>query len=116
MAHEAEPVTIYHNPGCGTSRRVLEEIERAGIRPTVVRYLQTGWTRASLNRLLDALAVKPSAILRTSSTTGALVAEKEEAEIFEALLADPSLTERPIVVTSKGAALCRPADRLKAIL
>ena len=69
-AHEAEPVVIYHNPACGTSRKVLEAIEAKGIEPQVVRYLQVGWTKASLNRLLDALAMKPRDLLRTKTPAG----------------------------------------------
>jgi arsenate reductase len=116
MPHEAEPVTIFHNPDCGTSRKVLEAIRAMGVEPRVVRYLQVGWTRASLGQVLDALGLKPRDVLRTRSGAGQALAEADDAAIFAAMLADPSLVERPIVLTAKGAALCRPADRLDAIL
>lgn len=115
-SHEAEPVVIYHNPACGTSRKVLDAIQAKGIEPQVVRYLQVGWTKTSLNRLLDALAMKPRDLLRTKTPEGMVLHEKDQADIFAAMLADPSLVERPIVLTAKGAALCRPAERLNAIL
>ena len=114
--HSVEPVVIYHNPGCGTSRKVLETIQSRGIEPEIVRYLQVGWTRASLNRLLDALALKPRDLLRTKTPEGAALFEKDDEAILSAMIADPSLVERPIVVTARGAALCRPADRVEAVL
>ena len=114
--HSVEPVVIYHNPACGTSRKVLELIEARGIAPQVIRYLQVGWTRSSLNRVLDALAMKPSGLLRTKTPEGEALSEKDEETILQAMIADPSLVERPIVLTAKGAALCRPADRLASVL
>ena len=107
-------MVIFHNPGCGTSRKVLEAITAAGVTPQVVRYLEAGWTRPQLRRLLDALAMRPRDLLRPAQA-GAF-AEKDEAAILDAMVSDPSLVERPIVTTAKGAALCRPADRLAAIL
>lgn len=116
MSHEAEPVVIYHNPGCGTSRTVLAAIGAAGIEPQVVRYLQTGFTRARLLMLLDALAMTPRQLLRGRDTHASALAEKDEETILLAMIADPSLVERPIVTTAKGAALCRPASRLATLL
>lgn len=116
MPHEAEPVTIYHNPGCGTSRSVLEAIRAQGIAPQVVPYLQAGWTRTRLLMLMDALACSPRDLLRGAATHATALAGQDDATILAAMLADPSLVERPIVTTSKGAALCRPASRLAAVL
>ena len=116
MAHEAEPVGIYHNPGCATSRGVLDAIRARGIEPQVVRYLQTGFTRARLLMLLDALALTPCNLLRGRHELSAALAEKDDATILAAMVADPSLVERPIVTTAKGAAVCRPGSKLAAIL
>ena len=116
MRHDPRPVVIFHNPGCGTSNKVLAAIREAGVEPEVVRYLERGWTRASLRRLLDALGLGPRDVLRTRTPEGAVLAEKDDAAIFDALLADPSLVERPIVTSARGAAVCRPADRVRALL
>ena len=114
---EVEPVTIYHNPGCATSRKVLAAIEARGITPQVVRYLQAGWTRALLMRLLDALALKPADLLRpTEPETASLIARGDEEAMLAAMVRNPVLVQRPIVLTAKGAALCRPAERVAAIL
>ena len=109
-------MVIFHNPGCGTSNKVLATIRERGIEPEVVRYLERGWTRASLGRVLDALGVGPREVLRAKTADGSALLEKDDAEIFDAMLADASLVERPIVLTARGAAVCRPADRVRALL
>ena len=92
MAHEAEPVTIFHNPNCGTSRKVLAAIEAQGIAPQVVRYLHVGWTRGQLNRLLDALALKPADLLRAREGAAAELREKDDETILAAMVRDGLLT------------------------
>jgi len=114
------PVTVYHNPACGTSRNALEMIRQAGYTPTVIEYLKTGWTRAKLDELLAALALSPRDILREKGTPaaelGLLEASANDAQILEAMLAHPILVNRPIVVTPMGARLARPSEVVFEIL
>ncbi|HLY79920.1 MAG TPA: arsenate reductase (glutaredoxin) [Caulobacteraceae bacterium] len=109
-------ITIYHNPGCGTSRTVLAALRDGGHAPQVVEYLKAGWTEAQLKDLFGEMGVTPRQMLRTR---GDLVEELGltdpgvgDAAILKAMVAHPVLVERPIVVTPKGVFLCRPADRL----
>ncbi|MCA3262593.1 MAG: arsenate reductase (glutaredoxin) [Telmatospirillum sp.] len=117
---ESFPVTIYHNPACGTSRNALEMIRQAGYAPTVIEYLKTGWTRAKIDELLAALAASPRDILRAKGTPaeelGLLEASASDAQIIEAMLAHPILVNRPIVVTKMGARLARPSEVVFEIL
>lgn len=117
---ESFPVTIYHNPACGTSRNALEMIRQAGYAPNVVEYLKTGWTRAKLDELLAALALAPRDILRAKGTPaaelGLLEASASDAQILAAMLVHPILVNRPIVVTRKGARLARPSEVVYEIL
>ena len=114
------PVTIYHNPACGTSRNALEMIRAAGYAPIVVEYLQTGWTRARLDDLLSRTKLAPRALLREKGTPAAELGLLNEDVADEAILAamveHPILVNRPIVVTPKGAALCRPSERVFDLL
>lgn len=112
------PVTIWHNPGCSTSRKALQAIRDAGVEPRVIRYLETGWAEAELHTLLEAAGLTPAQALRRK---GDLVAElglteADDATILAAMLAHPALVERPFVQSPKGTALCRPLDRLTALL
>jgi len=113
-------VIIYHNPSCGTSRNVLAAIRATGQEPMVVEYLKTGWTKPQLKQLLKAMGKTARDILRVRGTSaesrGLTQLTATEEAIIEAMIAEPILVERPIVVTPKGTALCRPADRLSEVL
>ena len=114
------PVTIFHNPACGTSRNTLALIRAAGYEPTVVEYLKTGWTKAQLEGLLAAMAVRPRDILRQKGSPavdlGLLDPAVSDATILAAMVDHPILVERPIVVTPKGAKLARPAEGVLDLL
>ena len=112
-------VTIFHNPGCGTSRNVLAALRERNLEPEVVEYLKVGWTKPQLQGLLKAMNARPRDVLRTRGTPAeamGISADSTDAAILDAMVAEPILVERPIVVTPKGTALCRPADRLEALL
>jgi arsenate reductase len=113
-------VTIFHNPACGTSRNTLAAIRETGVEPVVVEYLKAGWTKAQLQDLLGKLGLGPRDILRTK---GALAAElgltdpaASDEAILDAMVANPVLVERPIVVSPHGAVLARPSERVFDIL
>jgi arsenate reductase len=101
------PITIYHNPACGTSRNTLAIIEAAGYTPTVVEYLKTGWTRNQLKSLFAAMGIKPRDAMREKGTPaadlGLLDPSVSDDQILDAMVAHPVLVNRPIVVTPKGA-------------
>ena len=113
-------ITIFHNPACGTSRNTLAMIRAAGHEPTVVDYLKTGWTRPQLEDLLKLMGARPRDILRERGTPaadlGLLDPTATDAAILSALVAQPILVNRPIVVTAKGARLCRPAEKVMDLL
>lgn len=108
-------VTIYHNPNCGTSRNTLALLRERGVEPVVVEYLKAGWTRELLLDILTRMGgVGAKSILRERGTDaealGLTAPDATEDAVIAAMVADPILVNRPIVVTDKGAALCRPAD------
>jgi arsenate reductase len=113
-------VTIYHNPACGTSRNVLQFIRDSGVEPSIVEYLKTPPDRATLLSLLKKMGIKPRELLRKRGTPydelGLGDPSLGDDAIVDAMLKHPILIERPIVVTPKGAKLCRPADGVKALL
>jgi arsenate reductase len=113
-------ITIYHNPKCGTSRTVLEALQGAGRAPEVVEYLKVGWSEAQLADLFKRMGVKPRDLLRVKGTPAEELGLTDpgvgDAEILRAMTRHPILVERPIVVTPKGAFLCRPASRLEEAL
>ncbi len=113
------PITLYHNPDCGTSRNVLAILRAAGYAPTVVEYRKVGWTRPQLEALFAAMGVSPCDLLRQKGPAeemGLLAEGVDGGAVLDAMVAHPILVERPIVVTPKGVALCRPYARVLPLL
>ena len=113
-------VTVFHNPACGTSRKTLELLRERGVEPIVVEYLKAGWTKPQLKDLLAAMGASARDILRERGTEaealGLTAPDAKEDDILEAMVRDPILVNRPIVVTPKGAALCRPQEKVLDLL
>jgi arsenate reductase len=114
------PITVFHNPNCGTSRNVVEMIRAAGYDPEIVEYLKVGWTRAQLDELLAAMNAKPRDILRDKGTPatelGLLGPDVTHDQILAAMVMHPILVNRPIVRTPKGAKLARPSEIVFGLL
>ena len=114
------PITIYHNPDCGTSRNTLAMIEAAGYQPEIVDYRAVGWTRALLEDLLAASGLTARALLRDKGTPaadlGLLDPTISDAALLDAMVQHPILVNRPIVVTPKGVKLCRPSEQVLTLL
>lgn len=113
-------IVIHHNPDCGTSRNVLRIIQASGVDPTVIDYLQTGWTRPQLLGLFAAAGLTPRSALRTSKSPAVELGLTDPAvsddAILEAMLLHPVLVNRPIVCSPKGVRLCRPSEAVLDLL
>jgi arsenate reductase (glutaredoxin) len=114
------PVTIYHNPACGTSRKTLALIRDAGFEPEVIEYLRTPPDRATLVGLLTRAAARPRDWLREKTAPyaelGLEAAHWSDEQLIEHMLVHPILINRPIVVTPLGVRLCRPPESVQTIL
>jgi len=114
------PITIFHNPACGTSRNVVALAKAAGYEPQVVEYLKAGWTKDQLRYLATAAGVPLREFLRDRGTPaaelGLLEPTATDDAILEAMVAHPILVNRPIMITPKGTALCRPSEKALDLL
>ncbi len=113
-------ITIFHNPNCGTSRNTLALLREKGLEPKVVEYLKAGWTKPQLEGLLKTMGAQARDILRVRGTNaeelGLTDPGASDAALIAAMILQPVLVERPIVVTPKGAALCRPKEIVLTLL
>ena len=120
MIPQPVPVTIYHNPACGTSRNALALIRNAGVEPAVIEYLKTPPNRVALQDLLLRMGMKPRTLLREKGTPytelGLEAPHWTHDELIDQMLAHPILINRPIVVTPWGVKLCRPSEAVLDIL
>ncbi|ABN74181.1 arsenate reductase (glutaredoxin) [Actinobacillus pleuropneumoniae] len=114
-----EKVTIYHNPKCGTSRNTLALIRHLGIEPTIIHYLETPPDEVTLRNLISEIGIRVRDLLRTNvppyETLNLSRMELSDDELIAAMLAEPILINRPIVITSKGVRLCRPSEKFLEI-
>jgi arsenate reductase len=113
-------VTIHHNPKCGTSRNTLAILERAGIKPRVVLYLETPLDAAQLRALVAEMGVpvrevmrKKEAIYKDNDMDGA---QWTDDELYQQMAQHPILLNRPVVRTPLGIKLCRPSEVVLELL
>ncbi len=111
---------IFHNPKCGTSRNTLAIMQASGETPEVIEYLKTPPSREYLVELLGLMHITPRELIRSKENIYTELnldnPVLSDAQLIDAMIAHPILINRPIVVTNKGAALCRPAERVFELL
>jgi arsenate reductase (glutaredoxin) len=114
------PVTIYHNPACGTSRNTLAMIRQSGEEPEIIEYLKTPPTKKKLKELIKAMGIAPRELLRRKGTPYDELGLDEKSltneQLIDAMVEHPILINRPIVVTARGTRLCRPSEVVLEIL
>lgn len=113
-------ITIYHNPGCGTSRNTLALIRNAGIEPAVVEYLNTPPDREALKKMIAQAGLRVREAIREKGTPytdlGLDNPALSDDALLDAMMVHPILINRPFVVTPKGVRLCRPSELVLDIL
>lgn len=109
---------IYHNPRCSTSRKTLELLRDKGIEPTVVEYLKTPPSRATLAKMIRDAGIEVRAAVRKNEHVYRQLNldDADDDELLDAMVANPILIQRPFVVTAKGTRLGRPVDAVRDIL
>lgn len=113
-------VTIYHNPKCGTSRNTLAMIRASGVEPEVIEYLKEPPTRERLVELIAATGIPVRELLRRKGTPYDELQLDDpkwtDDQLIDFMIAHPILINRPVVVTEKGARLCRPPELVLDLL
>lgn len=113
-------ITIYHNSRCSNSRGALALLREHGIEPAIVDYIASPLDAPQLRALVAQLGVPVSDLLRSKEAIFAELnlgdAAVTDAQRIDAVAAHPVLLNRPIVVTPKGAALCRPPEKVLALI
>jgi len=113
-------ISIYHNPSCGTSRNTLAMIRASGVEPKVIEYLITPPSRERLIALIQDMGITARDLLREKGTPyldlGLDNLDLPESDLIEAMLLNPILINRPIVVTPRGVRLCRPSELVLPLL
>lgn len=108
-------VTIWHNPRCGKSRDSFKLLEERGIDAEVVKYLDTPPTKEEIKEVLKMLGVSAREMMRTKEAIYKeldLKNENDDEKLIEAMVANPKLIERPIVIKDGKAVIGRPIENV----
>ncbi len=113
-------VTMFHNPRCRKSRETLELIRKKGVEPAIIEYLKNPPSAKELDRILKLLSMEPRDLMRKKEKEFAKLKLKDpkhtRAALISAMVKNPILIERPIVLSGGKAALGRPPEKVKSIL
>jgi arsenate reductase len=112
-------IKIYHNPRCSKSRQGLELIENSGKPFEIVKYLEQIPTEEELIAVLKKLNIPPVNLVRKNEAIwkeNYKGKELSDIEIIKAMIKNPKLIERPIVVNGTKATIGRPLENITAIL
>lgn len=113
-------VTIYHNPRCSKSRQTLVLLAEKGIEPEIVEYLNTPPSAAQLGGILNSLGLEPRDLMRKKEAPYAENGLDDDSlsrdALIQAMIDNPILIERPIVIADGKAAIGRPPENVLDIL
>jgi arsenate reductase len=112
-------VKIWHNPRCSKSRSAAALLEEKGIEAEVVKYLDTPPSREEIIAVLKMLGITARELMRTKEDiykTLDLKNENDENRLIDAMVSNPKLIERPIVIKDGKAVIGRPIENIINIL
>ena len=116
----SQSIKIFHNPRCSKSRQTLELIRQQGIEPDIVEYLKTPPSKTELKDILTRLNMEPRQLMRTKEAeykeNNLNAKELSNEQLIDAMVKNPKLIERPIVVNDQKVALGRPPENVLEIL
>lgn len=120
MAKRTEEIVIWHNPRCSKSRQGLAFLKEHGVEPTVVRYLDSPPDVETLTRVLDMLGMAPRDLVRRREAIYRELGLKDptlsDEALIKAMVDNPKLIERPVVIRGNEAVLGRPASTIAELL
>ena len=113
-------IKIYHNPKCSKSRQALELLQKKGLTPQIILYLEQGISAAEIHEILSKSNLTARDLLRTKEDE--FKAQNldnknlNDDELINAIVNTPKLLERPIVINANKAAIGRPTENILEIL
>lgn len=112
-------IQIYHNSRCGKSRECLAFLEKSGHKYEIIKYLEVVPTFEELKEIIKKLEIKPIELVRRKEKIWIENFKDKtmsDDEIIQAMISNPILIERPIVINGDKAVIARPLEKVAAIL
>ena len=116
----SDKVQIFYNPGCSKCRLTMDILNDKGVQTTVVEYLNTPPNTTELNEVLDLLGLDPRELMRKHETpyqeNKLDNPDLSREQLIQAMIDNPILIERPIIINGNKATIGRPPERVLDIL
>ena len=112
-------IQIWHNPRCSKSRNGLNILEENKIEVEVIKYLDTPHTQEEITNLLKMLGMSARELMRTKESIYKelnLKDENDESKLIQAMVENPKLIERPIVIKDGKAVIGRPIENIMELV
>ena len=112
-------ITIYHNPRCSKSRDGVCFLEENKIEFETIKYIDETLTREELLSILKKLNYKPIELVRTKEKIwidNVKNKQLSDDEVINAMIQNPKLIERPIIINGEKAVVARPTEKINEIL
>ncbi len=112
-------ITILHNPRCSKSRAAIDYLEEKGITPIIVKYLDTPLNHQEIKQVLDKLGMKPIELIRQNEDyykNEIKGKDFSDEELIIAMVENPKLIERPIIINGQKAVVGRPTEKIDEVL
>ena len=112
-------IQILHNPRCSKSRQGLEILENSGKEYEIIKYLDNSLSKKELTDLILLLNISPIELIRKGegiwkeNYKGKIMTD---IQIIEAMVSNPKLIERPIVISNNKAVIGRPPTLIKELI
>jgi arsenate reductase len=116
----SESVKIFHNPRCSKSRQTMEILKNEEVDVSVFEYLKTPPDSHELDNILKLLGLEPRELMRKQEKpykeNNLDNPELTRAQLIQAMVDNPILIERPIIIKGNRAMIGRPPEKVLEIL
>lgn len=113
-----QDIIIWHNPRCSKSRDALNLLEEKDLDIKVIKYLDAKLTKEDINEILQMLGIGARGLMRTKEDIYKqlnLKDENDEDKLIEAMVNNPKLIERPVVIKDGSAVIARPLEKINEL-
>lgn len=112
-------IKIYHNNRCSKSRQGVQVLEESGKEFQIVKYLEDVPSEKELTKIINFLGITPIQLVRKTEKIWKEEfkgKEMSDADIIKAMVENPKLIERPIVINNNKAVIGRPSEDILSII
>jgi len=115
-----EEIRIFYNPKCSKCRLTMDILNEKGVETTIVEYLETPPDSTELSEVLDLLGIEPRDLMRKHEApykeNNLDNPDLTREQLIEAMIENPILIERPVVIKGNKAIIGRPPEKVLDIL